>query len=166
MTLVLVERGYMAEASRSEKKKEFLKIGYKLSIFTGALAIVTEIVRLTVFQFFQPSCICFPEPVSRVNLEAGTIILVLTAFIFGSTQMICGELAKRGYIAIRPLTFLFSLPLVLYGYSLGLTIGFWAVGSFTGLWVPSPIGILIQIVFTAPFLVAGVGGAILTLLNE
>lgn len=139
-------------------RAQFPKIGYKLSIFAGALAITTEIIRLVLFQFFHPSSICFPEPLSRVNLQAGSLILALTAFVFGSAQMICSELAKRGYIAFRPLTFLSSLPLVLYGYSLGLTIGFWTVGSFTGLWVPSPVGILIQIVFTAPFLVAGVGG--------
>ena len=42
----------MAEASRPEKKKEFLKVGSKFSIFTGALAMITEITRLTVFQFF------------------------------------------------------------------------------------------------------------------
>lgn len=84
----------------------------------------------------------------------------------GAAQMICSVLAKIGYIAFRPLIFLSSLPLALYGYSLGLTMGFWTVGSFTGLWIPSPIGMLIQIVFTAPFLVAGVGGAILTLFAQ
>jgi len=66
-------------------------------------------------------------------------------------------------LIILPLTLLSSLPLVFYGYSLGLTIGYWIVGSFTGLWIPSPIGILIQTLFTVPLLFAGIGGAIIPL---
>ena len=146
-----------------EGKDKLLKIGYNLSIFAGMLIIVTEIVRLIIFQFYNPSCICFPEPLSRVNLHAGNQILALTAFIFGPIQIICGILTKRKLYVILPLMLLSSLPLVFYGYSLGLTLGYWTVGTFTGLWIPSTTGILIQIVFTTPFLVTGIGGPIIIL---
>ena len=95
-----------------EGKDKLLKIGYNLSISAGMLIIVTEIVRLIIFQFYNPSCICFPEPLSRVNLRAGNQILALTAFIFGPIQIICGILTKRKLYIILPLTFLSSLPLV------------------------------------------------------
>jgi len=37
-------------------------------------------------------------------------------------------------------------------------MGFWIVDSFTGLWIPfPPIGILIQIIFTASFLISWIG---------
>jgi len=42
-------------------------------------------------------------------------------------------------------------------------LGHWTVGTFTGLWIPSITGILIQIVFTTPFLVTGIGGSIIIL---
>ena len=145
-----------------EGKDKLLKIGYNLSISAGMLIIVTEVIRLIIFQFYNPSCICFPF-LSRINLCAGNQILALTAFIFGPIQIICGILTKRKLYIILPLTFLSSLPLVFYGYSLGLTIGYWAIGTFTGLWIPSTTGILIQTVFTTPFLVAGIGGPVITL---
>ena len=145
------------------EESKLLKVGYNFSIFAGALIIATEIIRLVIFQFCSPSSICFPEPLSRVNLRAGNLIFSLTAFIFGPIQIICGILTKRRLLIILPLTLLSSLPLVFYGYSLGLTIGYWIVGSFTGLWIPPPIGILIQTLFTVPFLFAGIGGAIIPL---
>ena len=145
-----------------EGKDKLLKIGYNLSISAGMLIIVTEIIRLVIFQFYNPSCVCLPF-LSRVNLRAGNQILALTAFIFGPIQIICGILTKRKLYIILPLMLLSSLLLVFYGYSLGLTIGYWTVGTFTGLWIPSITGILIQIVFTTPFLVAGIGGSIIIL---
>lgn len=166
----LTEEGRMAAQllqkfpeNTPKKESKIPKIGYNLSIFAGALVIITEVIRLILFQFVNPSCICFPEPLSRVNLHSGSLILSLMAFIFGPAQIICGILVKRRVFVILPLALLSSLPLVFYGYSLGLTIGYWIVGSFTGLWIPSPVGILIQTVFTAPFLVAGIGGAIIPL---
>ncbi|HID93421.1 MAG TPA: hypothetical protein EYP60_04915 [bacterium (Candidatus Stahlbacteria)] len=104
-----------------------------------------------------------PEPLSRVNICSGSLILSLIAFVFGSAQIIFGLLVKKRVFEILPLTLLSSLPLIFYGYSLGLTIGYWIVGSFTGLWIPSPIGILIQTVFTASFLVAEIGEGIISL---
>lgn len=118
---------------------------------------------MIIFRFVSPSYICFPEPLSKVNLYAGSLILSLIAFIFCPIQIICGMLTKRRLFIILPLTLLSSLPLVFYGYSLGLTIGFWIVGSFTGLWIPSPTGTLIRIAFTVPFLVIGTGGPIITI---
>ncbi|MEA2089518.1 MAG: winged helix-turn-helix domain-containing protein [Thermoproteota archaeon] len=95
----------------SEKESKFLKIGYNLSIFAGIFVIVTEVIRVIIFQFSNPSCICFPEPLSRVNLQSGSLILSLIAFIFGPTQIICGILTKRRLFIILPLTLLSSLPL-------------------------------------------------------
>jgi len=136
----LTEKGQMAAQllqkfpqRKPGEESKLLKIGYNFSIFAGALIIVTEIIRLVIFQFYSPFSICFPEPLSRVNLRAGNLIFSLTAFIFGPIQIICGILTKRRLLIILPLTLLSSLPLVFYGYSLGLTIGYWIVGSFTGL---------------------------------
>lgn len=166
----LTEKGKMAAQllqkfpeRKFKEESRILKIGYNLSIFAGVFVIATEILRLIIFQFVSPSYICFPEPLSRVNLHSGSLIFSLIAFIFGPAQIICGVLMKRRVFVILPLTLLSSLPLVFYGYSLGLTIGYWVVGSFTGLWIPSPIGILIQTLFTVPFLFAGIGGAIMSL---
>ena len=162
----LTEKGQMVaqllqKFPKRESKKEdkILKIGYNLSIFAGAFAILVEVIRLIIFQFASPSFICFPI-LSRVNLRAGNLILSLLAFTFGPAQIICGILVKRKVFVILPLSLLSSLPLVFYGYSLGLTIGYWIIGSFTGLWIPTPLGFLIQTLFTVPFLVAGIGGAI------
>ncbi len=166
----LTEKGKMAAQllqkfpeRKFKKESRILKISYNLSIFAGVFVIATEVLRLIIFQFVSPSYICFPEPLSRVNLHSGSFIFSLIAFIFGPAQIICGVLMKRRVFVILPLTLLSSLPLVFYGYSLGLTIGYWVVGSFTGFWIPSPIGILIQTLFTVPFLFAGIGGAIMPL---
>jgi len=147
-----------------EKESKLHKFGYNFSILAGLLTIITEAIRLIIFQCYSPPrySVCFPV-ISRVNVYAGNLIFGITAFVFGPLLIICGLLTKRKVFVVVPLTLLFSLPIVFYGYSLGLTIGYWVVGKFTGLWIPSPMGILIQIVFTAPFLVVGLGGPTITL---
>jgi len=90
---------------KSKKESKILKIGYNLSIFAGALVIITEVIRLITFQFVNPSRICFPL-LSRVNLHSGTFILIFIAFIFGPAQIICGILVKRRVFVILPLALL------------------------------------------------------------
>ncbi len=132
-------------------------------ILAGLLVIATEMVRL---MFYQPPLLCFPEPLSKVRLEDGNPILSLTAFVFGFILILGGVLAKKGYILMRPVVFLSSVPVVLYGYTLGLTIGYWRLGVYQSLWTASLKGYLILTACTAPFFITAFIGGIFLLLGR
>ncbi|NIQ04591.1 MAG: hypothetical protein GWO20_02325 [Candidatus Korarchaeota archaeon] len=155
----------------SEKPLKAPKIGYKFVFLCGSVAILAEVVRV-ILSYLLPLAFSFYLPyfgvVPKAYLFATYRVFTIVTFC-GMVEILSGFIARKDHSAAGSLSFVFTLPLVIYGYYLGVTISIWMFGRPIASWhfgLPSLSAVLIQGVSMLPFIVSGFGGSILIMLEK